>query len=160
MGGECMTPADDLSISRGLYRWLHFSNANSSHLHPGPPNPILHLVKATDFPASHAPVPLADLRRGESALVAGLAEVAGFDDGRGSAAILLARLRDLGFVAGAQCEIIARMWPAGDPLVVRIGGSTFALRRAEAAAVRVTRLGVRPAVQAQLAPKDTSAALA
>ena len=32
------------------------------------------------------------------------------------------------------------MWPAGDPLVVRIGGSTFALRRAEAAAVRVTRV--------------------
>ena len=117
-------------------------------------------MKAPDFPASHAPIPLADLRRGESALVAGLAEVAGFDDGRGSAVILLARLRDLGFVAGAHCEVIARMWPAGDPLVVRIGGSTFALRRAEAAAVRVTRLGVRPAVQAQLAPKDTSAALA
>ena len=117
-------------------------------------------MKAPESHASHAPVPLADLRRGESALVAGLAEIAGFDDGRGSAAILLTRLRDLGFVAGAQCEVIARMWPAGDPLVVRIGGSTFALRRAEAAAVRVTRLGVRPVVQAQLAPKDTSAALA
>ena len=124
------------------------------------PKPILRLVKAPESHASHAPVPLADLRRGESALVAGLAEVAGFDDGRGSAAVLLARLRDLGFVAGAHCEVIARMWPAGDPLVVRIGGSTFALRRAEAAAVRVTRLGVRPVVQAQLAPKDTSAALA
>ena len=32
------------------------------------------------------------------------------------------------------------MWLGGDPLVVRIGGSTFALRRAEAAAVRVQRL--------------------
>ena len=94
------------------------------------------------------------------ALVAGLAEVAGFDDGHGSGAILLARLRDLGFVAGARCEVIARMWPAGDPLVVRIGGSTFALRRAEAAAVRVTRLGEQPAVHARLAPKDRSAALA
>jgi ferrous iron transport protein A len=117
-------------------------------------------VKATDSHASHAPLPLADLRRGESALVAGLIDVAGFDDGRGSAAILLARLRDLGFVAGAHCKVIARMWPAGDPLVVRIGGSTFALRRAEAAAVRVTRLGVKPTAHAQLAPKDTSAALA
>jgi Fe2+ transport system protein FeoA len=135
----------------------HFSNANSSHLHPGPRNPILRLVKAPD---SHASLPLADLHRGESALVAGLAEVAGFDDGRGSAAILLARLRDLGFVAGAHCEVIARMWPAGDPLVVRIGGSTFALRRAEAAAVRVTRLGQQTVARAQLAPKDTSAALA
>jgi Fe2+ transport system protein FeoA len=104
--------------------------------------------------------PLAELRRGEAAIVAGLAEVVGFDDGKGSGAILLARLRDLGFVAGAHCQVIARMWPVGDPLVVRIGGSTFALRRAEAAAVRVTRLSEESAARAQLAPKDTSAALA
>jgi ferrous iron transport protein A len=107
-----------------------------------------------------ASLPLADLRRGDSGIVAGLAEVAGFDDGKGSGAILLARLRDLGFVAGARCEVVARMWPAGDPLVVRIGGSTFALRRAEAAAVRVTRSAVQPAGRAQLAQQDTSAALA
>jgi ferrous iron transport protein A len=83
---------------------------------------------------------LAELQRGESALVASLAEVAGFEDGRGSGAIVLARLRDLGFVAGARCEVIAKMWPVGDPMVVRVGGSTFALRRTEAAAVQVTRL--------------------
>ncbi|HEU5133965.1 MAG TPA: FeoA family protein [Steroidobacteraceae bacterium] len=104
--------------------------------------------------------PLAELRRGEAALVSGLAEVVGFDDGLGSGALLLARLRDLGFVAGARCQVIARMWPVGDPLVVRIGGSTFALRRAEAAAVRVTRLEAEPVARAQLTPKDTSAALA
>ncbi len=104
--------------------------------------------------------PLAELRRGEAAVVAGLAEVAGFDDGHGSGAIVLARLRDLGFVAGARCEGIAKMWPVGDPMVVRVGGSTFAVRRAEAAAVRVTRLESKPAAQVQLAPKDTSAALA
>jgi len=55
--------------------------------------------------------------------------------------ILITRLRDLGFVAGARCEVLARMWLGGDPLVVRIGGSTFALRRAEAAAVTVQRIG-------------------
>jgi ferrous iron transport protein A len=92
--------------------------------------------------------------------VAGLTEVAGFDDGAGSGAILLARLRDLGFVAGARCEVVARMWPAGDPLVVRIGGSMFALRKAEAAAVRVTRSGEQPVGRAQLAQEDTSAVLA
>ncbi len=155
-----MTPADGMSISSGVCNWRISANANSSHLHPGLHNPILRLVKAPDSHASLAPLPLADLRRGESALVAGLADVAGFDDGRGSAAILVTRLRDLGFVAGAHCKVIARMWPAGDPLVVRIGGSTFALRRAEAAAVRVTRLGTQPTAHAQLAPKDTSAALA
>jgi ferrous iron transport protein A len=92
--------------------------------------------------------PLAELRRGEAAVVAGLAEVAGFDDGHGSGAIVLARLRDLGFVAGARCEVIAKMWPVGDPMVVRVGGSTFALRRTEAAAVRVTRLEAAPALAA------------
>ena len=160
MVGECMTPVDVMSISSGVCNWRIPANANPSHLHLGLHNPILRLVKAPDSHASLAPLPLADLRRGESALVAGLADVAGFDDGRGNAANLLARLRDLGFVAGAHCKVIARMWPAGDPLVVRIGGSTFALRRAEAAAVRVTRLGTQPTVHAQLAPKDTSAALA
>jgi Fe2+ transport system protein FeoA len=117
-------------------------------------------VKTPDSLATTTSVPLADLRRGDSALVTGLAEVAGFDDGHGSSAVLLARLRDLGFVAGARCDVLARMWPAGDPLVVRVGGSTFALRRAEAAAVRVTRLGEQPAARAQLAPKDPRAALA
>jgi Fe2+ transport system protein FeoA len=105
-------------------------------------------------------LPLAELRRGECGIVSGLVEAAGFADGRASGAILLARLRDLGFVAGARCEVIARMWPAGDPLVVRVGGSTFALRRAEAAAVRVARLSEQPAMRARLAPEDTSAALA
>ena len=115
-------------------------------------------MKSPDTNASS--LPLAELRRGEAALVAGLADVAGFDDGLGSGAILLARLRDLGFVAGARCEVIARMWPVGDPLVVRVSGSTFALRRAEAAAVRVARLDAEPVARAQLSSKDTSAALA
>jgi ferrous iron transport protein A len=123
------------------------------------PKPILRAVKTSESMTSSS-LPLADLRRGDSGVVAGLAEVTGFDDGRGSGAILLTRLRDLGFVAGARCEVIARMWPAGDPLVVRIGGSTFALRRAEAAAVRVTRPVVQPVGRAQLAQQDTSAALA
>lgn len=125
----------------------------------GAPNPILAAVKTPDSQASFS-LPLAELRRGDAGIVSGLAEVVGFDDGQGSGAVLLARLRDLGFVAGARCEVIARMWPAGDPLVVRIGGSTFALRRAEAAAVRVMRPGEQPAARARLAPKDTSAALA
>jgi len=81
------------------------------------------------------------------------------DDLSEDAAALLARLRDLGFVAGARCEIIARMWLGGDPLVVRVGGSTFALRRAEAAAIRVLRQQERLS-PAELGPKDASAATA
>ena len=103
-------------------------------------------------------IPLADLRRGESALVSGLAATMAFDDRSEDSAALLARLRDLGFVAGARCQVIARMWLGGDPLVVRIGGSTFALRRAEAAAIRVLRQQERPSPSAALQPEDASAA--
>jgi ferrous iron transport protein A len=84
-------------------------------------------------------LPLAQLRKGEAAIVSGLVEVLGIDEA-GAGAALLSRLRDLGFIAGARCEVVARMWLGGDPMVVRIGGSTFALRRVEAAAVRVSLL--------------------
>jgi ferrous iron transport protein A len=103
--------------------------------------------------------PLAELERGDFALVTGLADVAALPGGAGDSA-LLTRLRDLGFIAGARCEVIARMWFGGDPLVVRIGGSTFALRRAEAAAVRVQRLQEQVRPRAALESKDASAVTA
>jgi len=46
-------------------------------------------------------------------------------------------LEEIGFIVGEQVMLLARGLPGGDPLVVRIGQSTFALRRAEAACVRV-----------------------
>lgn len=49
-------------------------------------------------------------------------------------------LADIGFVPGEHVSILARAWPGGDPLVVRVGHSSFALRRAEAACVRVQPL--------------------
>lgn len=82
-------------------------------------------------------IALAQLRRGQVATVSGLVESAAIDSGRDASQSLVTRLRDLGFVPGARCEVVARMWLGGDPIAVRIGGSTFALRRAEAAAVRV-----------------------
>lgn len=90
-------------------------------------------------PGPDSYIPLAQLREGDAAVVSGLTDVAGFEDDKGGSAALLARLRDLGFITGARCEVMARMWLGGDPMVVRVGGSTFALRRAEAAAVRVRR---------------------
>jgi ferrous iron transport protein A len=89
---------------------------------------------------------LTDLRRGEGGTVSALVEAPGI--AAEERAILLARLRDLGFVPGARCEVIASMWPGGDPLAVRIGGSTFALRRVEAAAVRLARRDEHPAIKA------------
>lgn len=46
-------------------------------------------------------------------------------------------LEDFGFIAGEPVMVMARGVPGGDPLVVRVGLSTFALRRAEAACVEV-----------------------
>lgn len=46
-------------------------------------------------------------------------------------------LEEIGFIAGEHVMLMGRGMPGRDPLVVRIGQSTFALRRAEAACVRV-----------------------
>lgn len=47
------------------------------------------------------------------------------------------RLAEIGFIPGERVRVMARSMPGGDPLAVRIGTSTFALRRAEAACVQV-----------------------
>lgn len=46
-------------------------------------------------------------------------------------------LEEIGFIPGEQVMVMARSLPGGDPLVVRVGGSTFALRLVEAACVHV-----------------------
>lgn len=50
-------------------------------------------------------------------------------------------LAEIGFLPGESVRVIARGAPGGDPLVVRIGDSTFALRKAEAACVQVMPAG-------------------
>lgn len=112
-------------------------------------------MKSSDIQPSA--IPLAELHRGETAVVSGLAAARTFGSAEDTA-VLLTRLRDLGFVPGARCQVLARMWLGGDPVVVRIGGSTFALRRAEAAAVRVLRQQERLSPSASLVAKDTSPA--
>jgi len=47
------------------------------------------------------------------------------------------QLNELGFLVGEQVMVLRRAMLGADPLVVRIGMSTFALRAAEAALVRV-----------------------
>jgi ferrous iron transport protein A len=46
-------------------------------------------------------------------------------------------LAEIGFLPGEQVTVTTRSVWGGDPMVVRIGQSTFALRRAEAACVQV-----------------------
>lgn len=50
---------------------------------------------------------------------------------------LLLRLMEIGFLPGESVRIVATGFPGPDPLAVRIGQATFALRRHEAAKVLV-----------------------
>jgi ferrous iron transport protein A len=59
--------------------------------------------------------------------------------GEETGATIVMRLIELGFVPGERFEIVAESRPGGDPIAVRIGGTCFALRRREAAAVMVVR---------------------
>ena len=47
------------------------------------------------------------------------------------------RLLELGFVPGEPIEVVEEVWPGGDPMAVRLGNTTFALRRREAGSVLV-----------------------
>jgi ferrous iron transport protein A len=47
------------------------------------------------------------------------------------------QLSELGFLPGEQIVVLRRTMPGADPLVVRIGVSTFALRQAEAACIEL-----------------------
>jgi ferrous iron transport protein A len=50
------------------------------------------------------------------------------------------QLEDIGFFPGEHVTVITRGFPGADPLAVRIGQSTFALRAAEAACIEVEAL--------------------
>ncbi|MFZ6847440.1 FeoA family protein [Undibacterium sp. RuRC25W] len=51
------------------------------------------------------------------------------------------RLKELGFVQGEELTILHKGYFGGEPIAVRIGQSTFALRNFEAALISVTTLG-------------------
>ena len=55
----------------------------------------------------------------------------------GEASALERRLIELGFVRGERVEVLAQARPGGDPFVLRVGDTTFALRRREVSTVWV-----------------------
>jgi ferrous iron transport protein A len=67
------------------------------------------------------------------------------------------RLRELGFVGGEPVEVLAAGPVGAEPLLVQIGFTRFALRRQEAARVRVqAAVGMQPVVAE--AVRDTAVA--
>ena len=60
---------------------------------------------------------------------------------------LTVRLQEIGFIGGEPVKVIAHGFPGREPIAVRVGRTTFALRRFEADQVRV-------AVAASASPLD------
>ena len=83
-----------------------------------------------------APLPLGSQHRGAAGTVA---DVVDRNESLGDEAqsTLARRLLEIGFVQGERWEVVGETWPGGDPMAVRIGNSTFALRRKEANAILV-----------------------
>jgi ferrous iron transport protein A len=75
-------------------------------------------------------VRLCDLPKGASAVVERVEDAHANDP-------IAQRLRDLGFVEGERVRLVAHGPVGADPLLVQIGYTRFALRRAEAARVTV-----------------------
>jgi ferrous iron transport protein A len=73
---------------------------------------------------------LTDLPRGKEAVVDSV-------DERSAADGIARRLRELGFVSGEPVRVVAYGPVAADPILVQIGFTRFALRRSEAARVRL-----------------------
>lgn len=79
-----------------------------------------------------SPVPLAELAPGTVARVVSVCH------SDGSASLELGRrLAELGFLPGEAVRVLARGFLARDPIAVRVGTGTFALRLFEAACVHV-----------------------
>lgn len=92
--------------------------------------------------SNHATAPaecrLPDLPRGATAVVVRVVAQHAADP-------IALRLEDLGFVPGEALRIIALGPFGGDPLVVQIGYTRFALRRAEATRILVAHIDPNPA---------------
>ncbi|WP_394782062.1 ferrous iron transport protein A [Undibacterium sp.] len=73
---------------------------------------------------------------GSSALVDSIASTT--DGGDFDVAL---RLKELGFVQGEKIKILHKGYFGGEPIAVRIGQSTFALRKFEAALISVIQPG-------------------
>jgi len=80
---------------------------------------------------------LTDLPKFTPALVEGVDDVTPGND------VISRRLRELGFVQGEEVRVVGRGPIGGEPLLIQIGFTRFALRRAEATRVRVKPVQVR-----------------
>lgn len=93
------------------------------------------LAETTPEVAGQTTVSLLELPQGR------VSEIVGFIDEKNPInKNLHHRLAELGFLRGERVRVIARGFAGGEPIAVRIGTATFALRRFEAECIRVQPL--------------------
>ena len=80
-------------------------------------------------------ISLCELEQGVTATVAAIVSSVTDQDRE-----LVLRLIEIGFVPGETLRVIAHGQPGYEPIAVRLGGTTFALRRLEADTIRVIRV--------------------
>jgi len=78
---------------------------------------------------------LSDLAKGQFARVVGVVP-----SGPDIPGDVTRRLADLGFLPGEHVHVLARGPLGGEPVAVRVGTATFALRRLEADCIRIAPL--------------------
>jgi ferrous iron transport protein A len=96
----------------------------------------MHIEPAAASAATGGTVSLSDVAIGASVVIREVRT--GFASGEEGDIGL--RLLELGFVEGEQLRVVAHGHPGREPVAVRIGNTTFALRRFEADHVRVAPL--------------------
>jgi ferrous iron transport protein A len=117
----------DLKSAMALFVWREFVyNKNNSHLAESMS------AKKMSTPAAAPLIGLHQLARQTPAVVVGMNPTQD-DEERGIAL----RLLEIGFLPGEVVRVIAQGFPGHDPLAVRVGHTTFALRSHEAALVQV-----------------------
>jgi ferrous iron transport protein A len=90
------------------------------------------LKHAAPDDAAGKPIKLADLATGAVARVVSVSSTDALVPEMGR------RLAELGFLPGEAVRVVARGLMAREPIAVRVGTGTFALRLFEAACIRVT----------------------
>lgn len=113
---------------------MHTPNATATAHHAAVPHTQVAPSQQEAQPLGTS-VRLDSLPRGVVARVAALTQ----DSDTPQAHKLRMRLLEIGFLPGEQVHILSRGF-TGDPLAVRVGQATFALRRHEAAMVQVHHL--------------------
>ena len=102
-------------------------------------NLIKNTLRPSYLAASYSrmpPVSLASLRKGARGVVVDVQDDAQ-SLGDEAQSTVSRRLLELGFVPGESLEVVEEIWPGGDPMAIRLGNTTFALRRREASAILV-----------------------